>query len=308
MPNDSNHVVIIDVHSIGYAVFHAMGELDYHGQRTGVIYGFFYQLLTLATKFNTSQFVFCWDSRKSRRKGLYPGYKNRPKNNSKELTTGEVLDREAFYAQLGEIRLTWFPRLGFQNNFLYVGLEADDTIALVLKYGTYPKQWSKNIHWIIASTDRDLYQLLAPNVSIYANKELFTYQKFIQKYGIYPKYWNRAKALGGCNSDTVEGVAGIADPAKSQNSRALQYLRGELKGAYLERIESKEGKRIYRRNLKLVTLPIINSLRPIMRYDTFCLDDFVDMFDTLDFRSFFKEDIFSKWIHYFGLRRSQGTL
>jgi len=302
MSNEPRYVVIADVHSIGYAVFHAMGELDYHGIRTGVIYGFFYQLLTLATKFNTSQFVFCWDSRKSIRKLLYKGYKQRPKNNSKELTTGEVLDREAFYKQLGDIRKTWLPKLGFHNNFLYAGLEADDTIVLVLKNGVYPREWI-NTHWIIVSTDRDLYQLLAPNVSIYANKELFTYQKFIQKYGIYPKYWNRAKALGGCNSDTVEGIPGIADPAKSENSRALQYLRGELKGAYLERIECEEGKRIYKRNLKLVTLPIVRFLQPTMRYDTFKLDDFVDMFDTLDFRSFFKEDTFSKWIHYFGLRK-----
>lgn len=303
LKNSPHHIILVDCHSIGYAVFHAMGELDYHGRKTGIAYGFFYQLLTLASKFNTNQFVFCWDSRKSIRKLHYPNYKNRPKNNSKTLSTGETLDREAFYAQMNELRQTWLPKLGFQNNFRYTGLEADDVIALVLKNGIKPEKWPHLIHWIIVSTDRDLYQLLKPNVSLFAKKELVTYKKFMKKYGIYPSQWIQAKALGGCHSDTIKGIPGIADPAKSEHSRALQYLRGELKGLYLERIKSKEGKRIYVRNLKLVTLPLVKFLRPYLRYDTFKLDHFVDMFDTLDFRSFFKEDTFSKWIHCFGLQR-----
>jgi len=303
MRNPDENAIIIDVHSVGYAVFHAMGELGYHGRKTGVIYGFLYQILTLAEKFKTNKFIFCWDSRRSIRKKLYTNYKSRPRNNGKVLSTGEVLDREALYDQLAVLRKIWLPKLGFQNNILYVGLEADDAIALVLLNSKKPPEWSYNIHWVIVSTDKDLYQLLRSNVSIYANKKVFTQKQFIERYGIIPENWTNAKALGGCQSDTIKGIAGIADPAKSENSRALKYLRGELKGSFLEKIESKEGQRIYKRNLELVDLPITKVLHPIIQHDTFCIDDFVEVFDTLDFRSFFKEDTFSKWIYYFGLKR-----
>ena len=111
-----NNVLLIDCHSIAYAVFHAMGELDYHGRRTGVIYGFFNQILLLAKKFETNRFIFCWDSKKSVRKLIYPNYKNRTSNNTKELDTGEILDREAFYQQLDELRDKWIKSL-FKNSF-----------------------------------------------------------------------------------------------------------------------------------------------------------------------------------------------
>jgi hypothetical protein len=251
--------------------------------------------------FGTHRFVFAFDSKKSIRKLFYKPYKTRAKNDPKKMDTSEILDREALYEQLGIFRKTWLPQLGFKNIFLYSGFEADDVIALVIKNAVVPKSWPKDIHWIIVSTDRDLYQLLAPNVSMIAGNDLITEDVFTKKYGIKPDQWVHAKALGGCVSDTIEGIAGIADPAKSASSRAIAYLRGELKGTYLKKIQSKDAQKIYYRNLKLVSLPIHTFLHPILKNEHFCKEDFIEAFDRLDFRQFLKSDTFSKWTTFFKL-------
>jgi len=33
-------IMLIDCANIGHAVFHGLGELDYHGRQTGVVFGF----------------------------------------------------------------------------------------------------------------------------------------------------------------------------------------------------------------------------------------------------------------------------
>ena len=294
-----NQILLIDAYNIGHIAFHAMGELDHLGRKTGVIYGFLYQVLSLAKKHKTNRFVFCWDSKRSIRKLRYQGYKNRPKNN-KVLSTGEILDKESLYIQIDQLRGRWLDQLGFKNNFCYTGLEADDTIALVIKNAIPPVD---DIEWIIVSTDKDLYQLLAPNVTIYntKTKSKYTQHNFKSDYGIDPSQWIHAKAIGGCDSDCIKGVEGIADPAKSKNSRAIKYILGELsdESRYVKDIESPQGQEIYRRNLNLVKLPLLDHIIPKFKSDDFSKNKFIEIFDSFGFSSFTKKEKLDEWIGVF---------
>lgn len=293
-------VIVMDCYNIGYIAFHGMGELDYHGRRTGVIYGFMLRMLSLAKLYDTPHFVFCWDSQKSLRKMIYPGYKDRGDKKIMIRSTGEVVDYQAFHAQMEEIRNVVLPKLGFVNNYMATGYEADDIMAAVVT--GFPVD--PGIKYVLATTDRDLYQMLRSRVTIYnirAKKE-FTMNDFIARYKIEPHQWVDAKCLGGCDSDTVGGIIGVGDPAKNVASRALSYIRGELtQGKAYDSIVSKHGQYITQRNRALIKLPYNDLTVPQMGIDQFDEDAFVQLFDELGFNSFLKKETWNEWKKYFGL-------
>ena len=45
----------------------------------------------------------------------------------------------------------------------------------------------------------------------------------MEKYRIKPFEWHKVKAIAGCSSDNVKGVAGVGEIT------AIKYLKGELK-------------------------------------------------------------------------------
>jgi len=294
-------VLLIDCHNIAHAAFHAMGELDYHGRTTGVIYGFFLRVFTIAKKFNTTKLVFCWDSKKNIRKDKFAGYKDRKSKQVKAYR--DKLDLDALHNQLSELRLGALPSVGFNNNLCYIGFEADDIIAAVIQRGQFPDSWisDEGIRFVIVSSDKDLYQLLSDTVVIYnlRSNSIYTQAKFEKEYHIAPDQWASAKALGGCDSDTVPGIKGIADPAKSKGSRAIKYLQGERNGKWVDAIESVDGKAIYERNLELVSLPITTRIRPKIVEDNFTKKAFIDTFDKYGFESFLRKDKLREILDHF---------
>jgi len=108
-----------------------------------------------------------------------------------------------------------------------------------------------------------LYQLLAANVRLYnpARRRMMTASRFREEYGLAPRDWVRVKAIGGCSSDGVPGVPGVAQKT------AIKYLRGLLlphHKAY-QAIESPEGMERMAFNLPLVSLPFPPARRPPIR-------------------------------------------
>jgi hypothetical protein len=90
-----------------------------------------------------------------------------------------------------------FPELGFLNSHMFEGFEADDIIAKAIK----PDELT-----IIATSDKDLYQLLTHKTYIFnlLNNKFFTIKQFVQKYGISPEDWIVVKAIGGCFDKETE--------------------------------------------------------------------------------------------------------
>jgi DNA polymerase-1 len=300
-------VLIVDAMNIGHIMFHSMGELDFHGRYTGVIFGFLAKVLQLAERFNTKHFVFAWDSQQSLRRHVYEAYKDRERGTKVVRGTGEVIDYQALHDQMQELYNPVLGRLGFVNVIRWTGLEADDVIGAVVKYGQVHPAYSNgdNIEWVIVSTDRDLYQLLGSAVRMYnvSKKEEYTERHFKDEYGIEPSQWVEAKAMGGCYTDNIAGISGIADPAKSTKSRALKILRGELKdGYYVEQVNSQLGQFVINRNRLLVQLPFMPKM-PVVLPDMFNRAAFLELFDQLGFTSFLKPERWKKWEDYFELAK-----
>lgn len=83
-------------------------------------------------------------------------------------------------------------------------VEADDVIAYLCQH--FPEDQR-----IIASGDKDFYQLLNDKTIIYsANKKiLLTKKDCIEEFGVHPNNFALAKAVVGDKSDNIKGVSGI---------------------------------------------------------------------------------------------------
>jgi len=284
--------LILDCNYICHKVRYGMHDVDLMSEtlHVEVIFGFLKQLLMICKRFpNVNDYIFCWDSKKSYRRKVYRNYKSSRRNKVKTEVEKEF-DR-ATMNQFAELRRKVLPRMGFVNNFFQNGVESDDIMASVIKHN--PEH-----EYLMITSDQDMYQLLWHNLRIYSlhSREIMDREKFTAKYGINPDQWSAAKAIGGCGTDDVEGIKGVADPAKSVKSLALAYLRGDLgKGKVRDRIESKEGDRIIRRNLPLVHLPFYKTKKFELKKSSLWRKDFRDTFEMYDFRSFLKESEFRIW-------------
>lgn len=276
--------LIIDVSHVFFQLIWAMPELTNAEKEVHIIFGFLNKIISLANKFNTNKFVFCFDSRTSKRKEIYPQYKE--KRNKKDKTPEE---REMFqlgFSQLHEIRESVLPKLGFKNLFLEEGFEADDSIAkLAMKYGL-------NKEFIIISSDNDLLQLL-DYCKIYDSKseKLYRREEFISEYGIEPNQWAEVKKIAGCTSDCVEGVPGVGEKT------AIKFITMELsqKSVKYKAIEN-TPQEVFDRNLKLVKLPFEGF--PDLKLsisEKFDLKDFVGVCEEYGFRSLLNSKSFDIW-------------
>lgn len=188
-----------------------VSKLSYDGQLTGVYYGFFNTLRTMANLFNPVNTIIMWDSfEKSVRKGEYSGYKERVS----KMTDEQAMVAEAVHNEYPAI-VNMCSHLGFAS-YLIEGYEADDLFALFINKYSY-------LNKVMITRDEDLYQCLDEKTIMYSpdDKKQKDRKWFIRTYGIVPEQWGLYKALAGCSSDTVPGIAGIGPKS------AIAYLKEE---------------------------------------------------------------------------------
>src|ERR1035437_6289292 len=195
---------------------------DKNGVFTGIHYGFFKALIALKKKFKDYTFVICWDGKSKRRiqlsaenvekKIISLGYKsNREKNKKDE----KFID---FYKQLPQLQEA-ITYTGIQQVYL-ADFEADDVIA------AYCKKLREDNEIIVATTDKDYYQILHDNVSIWdgLNFKTITKKDFENEYKITPEQHVDVGALQGDNGDAIQGI-----PAWGEKT-ALQEI--QVYGSY----------------------------------------------------------------------------
>jgi hypothetical protein len=289
--------VLVDGDNVGWIAHYSQGELSVDDVLTGTIFGFLRMIFNVAARFDTNEFIFCWDSRKSFRNRIYPEYKE--KRHTKKLTEEQMADKLEVRRQFIELRTQILPKMGFANIVRKVGYEADDLVASVVMQ-------NPDEEFCIMSTDNDLFQLLGYKAFVYSpsTKTKMTAKRFKMEYGISHKKWVLAKSIGGCNSDEVKGIKGAADPRNNPKSLAISYVKGELtKGVVFDRIESKEGREIIARNRKLIGLPFRNLKINIKRSsnDDFKKRNWIEVFDRYDFRYFMQEEQLTKLEQLFNI-------
>ena len=282
-------VLIIDSNALCHRARHAMkgSGLSFEELRTDIIYSFLSQLLTISEDLECSRVVFVWDSKRNDRKRKYAWYKDR-----REETDAEVQEiYNAVYPQFAKIRRRVIPKLGFKNNFIVSGFEADDLIASIVFNN--PKY-----EFVIASRDNDLLQLLSEKCSMYdfQSKRMKTKKTFEKEWGISPEQWSEVKAIAGCTSDTVPGVYKVGEKT------AVSFLKGELKKTYKTYKAIISNKEIIDRNRPIVKLPYEGT--PIIKLKNKWKLDYVNfyaVFEEYGMNSFMRTDSVYRWQRAFDL-------
>lgn len=283
-------ILLIDCSNLSYAALYSFGHLSYRGKETGIIYGFLKQVLSLGIKFKTNRFIFCWDAGVTYRHLAYSQYKAK-RHIDRESDPEKKKMHDSLLAQNHIMIHYLLPSLGFKNNFIKSWYEADDLLAY----------WANKLQdkkLIMVTSDTDMYQCLdCCDIWSPIKKEMITKKTFIEIFKIQPRQWALAKAIGGCSGDNVVGIKGVSDPKKS-SSKALLYIQGKLKpGKIKDRIESKEGQEIIKRNIPLVTAPYRENLlkRMFFKKDCFSKRKFTVEFDKLRFDSFLEGENLKNW-------------
>lgn len=191
-------LMIIDGNSLLYRGFYAMPLLSTaDGQFTNAVYSFVTILTKAIEDIKPDYLVVAFDyGKKTFRNDLFEDYKAGRRETPEELKPQFPLIKKV----LDTMGIKYLEKQG---------IEADDIIATVAK--------KSGIQNIILTGDRDSFQLIDDNTSIYFMKKGISEVKIIDEktlkddYGIKPSQVVDVKALMGDKSDNILGVKGVGE-------------------------------------------------------------------------------------------------
>jgi len=198
--------LLIDAMNIfcrSYAVNPAMSD---HGHHIGGTLGFLKSIGSYSRRFSPDRTIVVWEGGGSpRRRALLQEYKagRKPIRLNRSDIYEDIPDtQENFQYQIAAC-----TKLLSQTNVeqMYVSdCEADDVIGYLSKYFLEGKV-------IIASSDKDFYQLLSESVSMYSptKKKMITHEDVREEHGISSVNFATARSFVGDNSDNINGVRGV---------------------------------------------------------------------------------------------------
>lgn len=237
--------LVIDGNFVAWRAAHSTGELSYKGTGTGVVFGFLRAVKSLCEDFGTNQVIFAFDHGKNKRKVIDPLYK--ASRTRKRESNPEEKERYAEVCrQVEMLKADVLPRLGYKNVLYADGYEADDVMARIAH------ALPQGLKLILVSADKDLYQLIDPDINVYnpTHKKLFTEKAFKTEYGIPSHQWAFVKAVAGCGSDEIPGLEGVGE-----KTAAAFFADGCSPAKRLKICDWQETER-HEMNLRLVHLPL----------------------------------------------------
>ena len=218
-------LLLIDGHYYVYRSFFAIPNLsNSRGEPTNAIFGFTKTLRLMIKHLNPELGAVFWDEgMPERRVKLQPAYKE----TRKEMPLPMVPQLEYIQEKLTEL-------LGFTNISL-PNTEADDLM------GCYAMAAGKRkgMGVILATNDKDLYQLIGPCVKVYTTakadlvspKDAFALlgeNEATAKWEVSPKLIGDVLALTGDSVDNIPGVSGLGRKTASALIREFGGLDGLL--------------------------------------------------------------------------------
>lgn len=188
---------IIDASAYIHRAYHAIRPLTTStGIPTNAVYGFIKLINKIKNEKKPDYIVICFDHpSKNFRHTLSPEYKANRKEIETDLIKQMPIAREAVDA----MQLCLLEKSGY---------EADDIIGTVAK-----KAEKENIKAVIVTGDKDLFQLVNENISIWNESKniMFDTEKVYEKYEIYPNQIVDMLALMGDACDNITGIKGIGE-------------------------------------------------------------------------------------------------
>lgn len=187
------HLLLLDANNLLCRMYFANPKMQIDGQEVGGIYALGTYIQNLVKLLQGTHIALAQDlGKKTWRHSLFPAYKQNRGSTEPDLRTQFPLIKPL--ARLLDVQL-----IG-QEDF-----EADDCLA------TLATQAHKHVQVTIISTDKDLYQLSHPNITIYNPH----YRKNMNTADIEAKYQTSVNrlidyfTLVGDTSDNLPGIPGI---------------------------------------------------------------------------------------------------
>lgn len=250
---EKENFIIVDANSFVHSTFHGYSPcLDCKGVDQKVLQGLMNALVDLSYNLPKIDYLFLvfdpFDG-SLYRKSVFPAYKaNRPPSDP-ELVRQKEIAIKILSEHIG------IPMIS------HAGYEADDTI------GSMAYMLKDNFNVTIVSPDKDLAQLVAPNVRLmrkYKTKEGRGY-KFLdeeavyQSFGVYPKQIPDWLSLMGDVADNLPGLYKVGE--KTASNLLKKYVSLEHLMAFHHEMEDEK----LRDKIKeaLDTLPLIKHLATI---------------------------------------------
>lgn len=243
--------LIVDGHSLAYTAYYAYSRLSYKGKSTAMLYGVPAMLATVLKLYQYQKVVFCWDGKKHPiRLQKHPDYKQHREKSR------DPKERKKFLKQLGRVqKLLYYMGIPQLHN---EAVEGDDMVYWATK------KYSPLYKVTILSGDKDMYQLINFDVSVYniRTKSIFSYQTFHIDHSV--KIWQYVDylCLVGDTSDDIPGYHGIGPARASNFLRTFDSIKAYLKNkkAEFSGLNDKKGlKKIYKRNKLLMNLQYFNE-------------------------------------------------
>lgn len=230
-------LLLVDGHYYAYRSFFAIRNLsNSRGEPTNAIYGFLKTLRRMVKDLQPELGAVIWDEGlPARRTELQPAYKQQRADMPDDMKP-----------QLRFIR-EMVPLLGFQSLSL-PNTEADDLMA---SYACAAR--SEGIEVVLATNDKDLFQLVADGVKIYTTNKsdlatpkdafaLLDIECVMKKWGVPPERIGDVIALIGDTVDNIPGVNGLGQKTAAQllqSCGSLETLLADLDQVKNERIREK---------------------------------------------------------------------
>lgn len=238
-------LVLIDGNSLINRAFYAMPLLTTRsGIYTNAVYGFMNMFFKMYSDIKPDYVAVAFDLKAPTfRHKMYREYKGTRKPMPEELRPQIPLLKET----LNAMGVATLEKEGF---------EADDIIGSVAK--------STDIYTVIFTGDRDSFQLVDENISVYFTKkgitetEIYNADNFYDKTGIFPSQVIELKALMGDSSDNIPGVKGVGEKTaisliKEYGTIDVLYEHtSDLKGKLSEKITEGRDSAFFSRTLATI--------------------------------------------------------
>ncbi len=259
--------LLIDGNALIHRAWHALPRLTSpDGKVVNAIYGFAMVLQKVLQTEHPESLVVCWDTPEPTYRHIAaPEYKAQREEQPQEFYDQVPIVKEVVAAFGGK-------------NIELPGYEADDLLATLAAHLAKEK-----VDVTILTSDRDVWQCIAPRVRVMAFKKgvtetvIYDEKTLPELTGLAPKQIVDWKALTGDPSDNLKGVSGIGDKTaldllKTHGTldkifKAAKNPKSDLKPGVRQRLV--DGEKAGRDTLKLVQLmtdaPVETSMKELRR-------------------------------------------
>ena len=240
--SDYNNLLIIDANNLSYRWLQRPNYGSFGPD-------FIRTIQSLSKSYEAARTIVCFDFGKSYyRMDMHEEYKGTRKKPQEEE---EIKKYEEFFAVLNDL-----PEQLDEEVLKFRGVEADDILAWITQNvsNRYDHTW-------IVSSDRDLYQLVDDNISIFNifGRREVTKESLRDDFDVSPSEYMLSRIIEGDKSDNILGIEGIGPKRAQTLAREYKTLDALIealpikgKSKYITNLNA--GKDTLIRNEKLINL------------------------------------------------------